>query len=395
MILDIAKLRAETPGTENVLHFNNAGAALMPRPVIDAVDRHFHREVETGGYEAAGEAAGRHAAIYDSAAKLIGAKASEIALVENATVAWQQAFYSFRFNPGDRILTAEAEYAANYVAYLQAAKRSGVEVVVVPNDETGALSLPALEDLVDDRVKLVSVTHVPTNGGLVNPAAGIGKIAKAARIPFLLDACQSVGQMPIDVDEIGCDIICATSRKYLRGPRGAGFLYVRSGLLESLEPPMIDHHAAPWTAPGRYELRPDARRFENWENNIAGQLGMGAAIDYAIDLGIGNIWERIRALSSLLRQRLTDLGGITIRDLGTNPCGIVTFSVDGADHLKLKSALRAEAINITVSDRSSTLLDMTARGLETVCRASVHCYNTEDEVERFCETLDRLRRKAA
>jgi selenocysteine lyase/cysteine desulfurase len=395
MTLDIERLRAETPGTRSVLHFNNAGAALMPRPVIDAVDRHFHREAETGGYEAAGEAAPRLAAIYDSAAKLIGATRDEIALVENATVAWQQAFYSFRFQPGDRILTAEAEYAANYVAYLQAAKRFGVEVIAVPNDETGALSLEALEKLVDDRVKLISVTHVPTNGGLVNPAAGIGRIAKAAGIPFLLDSCQSVGQMPVDVDEIGCDILCATSRKYIRGPRGAGFLYVRSTLLDRLEPPMIDHHAAPWVAPDRYELRPDARRFENWEFNVAGQLGMGAAIDYALDLGLDNIWQRIRAIATLLRQRLTDLGGITIRDLGSAPCGIVTFTAEGIDHSAMKSALRAEGINITVSVASSTLLDMTARGLGDVCRASVHCYNTEEEVEQFCEAIDAFRRKTA
>ncbi len=389
--MDIERLRRDTPGTGHVLHFNNAGAALMPQPVLDAVNTHFQREALTGGYEAAGEAAAQHAAVYSSIATLIGAQASEIALVENATVAWQLAFYAFAFQPGDRIITAQAEYAANYVAYLQVARKYGVEIDVVPNDESGALSVEALTGMIGKRTKLISITHVPTNGGLVNPAEEIGKLAKAAGIPYLLDACQAVGQLPIDVDRIGCDILTATSRKYLRGPRGAGFLYVRDSLLQTLEPPMLDHHAAPWVAAGEYRVRPDARRFENWENNIAGQLGLGAAVDYTLALGQDAIWERIQHLATRLRQRLGDITGVTIRDLGPNPCGIVTFTVDGTDLPKLKTDLRAEQINITVSDASSTRLDMEARGLAKLGRASVHCYNTEDEIEQFCAAVDRLK----
>tara|TARA_R110002110_G_scaffold60713_4_gene170785 strand:- start:465 stop:1634 length:1170 start_codon:yes stop_codon:yes gene_type:complete len=389
--MDIDRLRRDTPGTEHVLHFNNAGAALMPQPVLDAVNNHFLREALTGGYEAAGEAATQHAAIYQSIATLIGAQASEIALVENATVAWQLAFYAFTFAPGDRIITAQAEYAANYVAYLQVARKYGVEIDVVPNDESGALSVEALAGMIGKRTKLISITHVPTNGGLVNPAAEIGKLAKAAGIPYLLDACQAVGQMPIDVDQVGCDILTATSRKYLRGPRGAGFLYVRDSLLQKLEPPMLDHHAAPWVAAGEYRVRGDARRFENWENNIAGLLGLGAAVDYTLALGQDAIWERIQHLAARLRQRLGDVTGATIRDLGQNPCGIVTFTLDGTDLPKLKTDLRAEQINITVSDASSTRLDMESRGLAKLGRASIHCYNTEDEIEQFCAAVDRLK----
>ncbi|MEQ9199494.1 MAG: aminotransferase class V-fold PLP-dependent enzyme [Rhodospirillales bacterium] len=384
-------MRRETPGTEHVLHFNNAGAALMPQPVLDAVNSHFRREALTGGYEAAGEAAARHAAVYQSIATLIGAQTSEIALVENATVAWQLAFYAFDFRPGDRIITAQAEYAANYVAYLQVARKYGVEIDVVPNDESGALSVEALAGMIGKRTKLISITHVPTNGGLVNPAAEIGKLAKAAGIPYLLDACQAVGQLPVDVDRIGCDILTATSRKYLRGPRGAGFLYVRDSLLQQLEPPMLDHHAAPWVAAGEYRVRPDARRFENWENNIAGQLGMGAAVDYTLALGQDAIWERIQHLATRLRQRLGDVPGVTIRDLGPNPCGIVTFTLDGTDLPQLKTDLRAEQINITISVAASTRLDMEARGLAKLGRASVHYYNTEDEIERFCAAVERLK----
>ena len=220
MPIDIERARRDTPAASEVLHFNNAGAALMPAPVLQAQLRHLQLEAEAGGYEAAAAADDRIEAIYDSIARLLNADRTEIALVENATVAWDMAFYSVGFAAGDRILTAEAEYLSNYIAFLQVARRSGAVVDVVPSDEAGELDVEALERMIDRRVKLIAITHVPTNGGLVNPAAAIGRIARAHGILYLLDACQSVGQMPIDVAAIGCDMLSATGRKYLRGPRG-------------------------------------------------------------------------------------------------------------------------------------------------------------------------------
>jgi len=262
MTLDLSRLRAETPGVANRIHLNNAGAALMPDPVIAAIKDHIDLEAAIGGYEAKDQEAARIEGVYDSIARLIGASREEIALVENATVGWDLVFYAFDFEPGDRILTARAEYAANYIAYLQVAKRTGAVIEAIPDDGDGVLDPAALEAMIDDRVKLISITWIPTNGGLVNPAAEVGRIARARGVPYLLDACQAVGQMPVDVDALGCDFLSATGRKFLRGPRGTGFLYVRRAALAGLEPPMIDHFGATWTGPESYTLRDDARRFE-------------------------------------------------------------------------------------------------------------------------------------
>jgi len=390
MSFDLVRARRETPGCTHVLHFNNAGAALMPRPVVAALVDHIRLEVRIGGYEAAEREEARVEHAYDALARLLNCAREEIAIVENATRAWDMAFYAFAFKQGDRILTAQAEYASNVISFLQTARRTGCSIDVVPNDETGQLSIAALERMIDARVKLIAVTHVPTNGGLVNPAAEIGHIANAAGVPFLLDACQSAGQMPLDVRAIGCDMLSATGRKYLRGPRGIGFLYVRKGLIETLEPPFLDLHAARWTTADCYELREDARRFENWETNHGAKLALGVAADYALGWGLDAIYARIRQLADRLRDRLSGIPGVIVRDIGAERCGIVTFTLDGKDPAALKRALAERDMNVTVSTRFSTRFDMEARALDSVVRASVHYYNSEAELERFARAIEEL-----
>jgi selenocysteine lyase/cysteine desulfurase len=391
-MLTLDRIRTDTPATAECAYLHNAGAALMPRPVVTAIKDHIDLEAKIGGYAAARQEEKRCEAVYASLARLLKAAPQEIAVTENATIAWQMAFYSLKFGPGDRILTAEAEYAANYVAFLHVAKRTGAVVEVVPSDAMGELDLEALERMIDRRVKLIAVTWVPTNGGLTNPAAAIGHIARAHGVPYLLDACQAVGQMPVDVEELQCDILSATGRKFLRGPRGTGFLYVSKSLLDRLEPPMLDHYAAPWVARDRYELRPDARRFESWENNYATRLGLGAAVDYALAIGIEEIEQRCRMLSRRLRAGLSDIAGVTLRDLGRNPSAIVSFTIDGVDARDVVKRADEARITIGASDPASTRIDAEKRRLPGLVRASPHYYNTEEEIDRLIELCEEISR---
>jgi cysteine desulfurase/selenocysteine lyase len=387
--LDLDLARRETPGCERVIHLNNAGAALMPEQVIDAVTAHIRLEAQRGGYEAEQSAADRLNAVYDSLAALLNGKPSEVAVVENATRAWDMAFYAIKLGPGDRILTSMAEYASNFIAFLQRSRISGASVEVVPNDESGQLSISDLERMLDERVRLVAVTHVPTNSGLVNPAEKIGKVVRQSGAIYMLDACQSVGQLPVDVQRIGCDVLSTTGRKYLRGPRGVGALWVREELAKRLEPPLLDLHAATWTSTDAYEIRPDARRFENWEANIAAKLGLGAAVDYLQTFGIEAIWSRITGLAGELRLLLSEVQGVTIVDPGTVRGGIVSFTC-GIPPKEVLAALRGQGINVWTSGVTSTRLDMEARQLVEVVRASVHYYNSSDELLSFQQALHAL-----
>jgi len=384
---DFEKARLETPGCRHVTHFNNAGAALQPQCVLDAVTEHQQLEARIGGYEAAERHNQRLEKVYTSIANLIGCSVDEVALVENATRAWDMAAYAIPLGPGDRVLCANAEYASNYIALLQLCKRSGATLEAIPDDAHGQVSLQALEARLDDRVKLVSLTHVPTNGGLVNPAVEVGRLVRPSNAYYLLDACQSAGQLALDVAEIDCDFLTVTGRKYLRGPRGTGFLFVRREVCERLEPPFLDLHSAVWLSTDRYEVRRDARRFECWEANLAARLGLGAAVDYALSWGLASIEKRVTALAQRIRTNLAAVPGVRVHDLGKQRCGIVSFTIDGKEPDAIRRALLDKRINVSITDRGSTLLDMDQRKLVGMIRASVHYYNTEEEIDLLVENV--------
>ncbi|MBV9952532.1 MAG: aminotransferase class V-fold PLP-dependent enzyme [Acidimicrobiia bacterium] len=389
MTIDVERARSLTPGCREVVHLNNAGAALMPQPVVDALHAHIDREAAIGGYDAADEAADRLAATYESIARLIGARSDEIAFVDSATRAWHSGFHAVPLAPGQRILTTSAEYASNAMSIGQVVARTGAEAVLLPDDERGAVDLGALDaELERGDVGLVAVTHVATSNGAVTPVAEIGRRCRSAGVPYLLDACQSVGQLRVDVDEIGCDLLAATGRKFLRGPRGTGFLYVRSSIVEQLVPPVVDLRAAEWTGPFSYRFHADARRFETWERSVAGHLGLGAAVDHLLGWGIDAVEERVVALAEQLRIRLADVAGVRVHDKSGPRCGIVTFTREGVEAATLADQLSAAGVNVWVSPGAESHLDLIPRGLASgVVRASVHYYNTEAELDRAIEVI--------
>ena len=389
-MFDLARLRAETPATQTIIHFNNAGAALMPDAVYNAQADHLALERRVGGYEAARLAAPQLTAFYTEFAALLNCDPKEIAYTENATRAWDMAFYALPLQQGDRILTHITEYVSNYLAFLHQAKRRGLHIDVVPSDATGQIDIQALDAMVTPAHKLIAITHVPSQSGLVNPAAAVGAIARKHDLIYLLDACQSVGQVAIDVQEIGCHILSGTGRKFLRGPRGTGFLYVSNTIVDTLDPPFIDLTAAQWTDDHTYTLAPGAMRFENWESNVAGRIGLTAAVSYARAIGMGSIAGRTATLAQTLRDALITIPGVTVHDQGQQKCGIVTFTKRGVLPETIYTTLRDAQINVSVTPLTYARLDLGARGLAAVVRASVHYYNDEAEVDRFIAALRRI-----
>ncbi len=389
MSIDLAAVRADTPACKNLLHFNNAGASLTAQPVYDTVIAHLDLERRIGAYEAEEAASETLEDFYDAMAEMLSCHRDEIAYIENATRAWDMAFYSLPLEAGDQILTHSSEYASNYLAYLQQARRRGLNIEVVPSDRYGQIDVAALESMINEHTRLISINHVPTQSGLVNPAEKVGEIASKNGIFYLLDACQAVGQMPVDVSRIKCDLLTGTGRKFLRGPRGTGFLYVRRSILGQLDPPFIDLRAGNWIDQDSFEFAPGAKRFENWESYVAGRVGLTHAVRYALDIGLDSIQSRVVELAEQLRARLARIKGITVRDPGEHKCGIVTFHKQDEEAFKLAARLRASQINISVTTPASARLDSQFSGQQDIARASVHYFNSEEEVERFCEILGR------
>ncbi len=390
--LDLDRLRIETPGCRNRIHLNNAGAALMPQRVLELMQAHLRLEAEVGGYEAADEAAERIESAYTEVAGLLGAEARNIAVAENATAAFALALSAFDFQPGDVILTTRNDYVSNQLMYLSLGRRLGVEVVRAEDAADGGVDPQSVRELIRRRrPRLVAVTHVPTNSGLVQPVEAIGEICKEAEVPYLVDACQSVGQLPLDVRRLRCDFLSATARKFLRGPRGVGFLFVSDRTLEDgLAPLYPDMRGAAWTGADDFQLVADARRFENWEFNYAGVIGLGEAAHYAREVGIERGGARARELAADLRERLSAVPGVRVLDRGLALCAIVTAEVAGRGAEDLVRNLRQRAINTSASLREYAVIDMDEKGAASAVRLSPHYYNTREEVDAAVEAIAEL-----
>jgi cysteine desulfurase / selenocysteine lyase len=383
---EIQAFRAETTGTTEHIHLNNAGASLPPDIVVNTMVDFLREEALHGGYETEAKYRARLDHTHALIAQLIHAHADEIALVENASAAWDIAFNGLDFQPGDEVITSEMEYISNVLGLLNAQKLYGIVIKMIPNDAEGNFSIEALEAAISTRTSLIAMTHVPSTAGNVLPAAAIGKVASKHHIVYLLDACQSVGQMPVDVQVIGCDMLAVTGRKYLRGPRGSGFLYVRRQMLNKLKLLFFDGRTVSSVNQQGFVVREDSRRFEWYEKNPAVVLGLQKAVEYALNIGVERIWQRVQHLAFLLRQRLQELG-IVVYDQGDELCGIVTFSIPGVPAAEVKTKLGAKNINVHIGLAQSTLYYMNRKGLDGVVRASVHYYNTEEEIEMVCQEL--------
>ncbi|MCK2242817.1 MULTISPECIES: aminotransferase class V-fold PLP-dependent enzyme [unclassified Crossiella] len=391
--LDLAALRADTPGCESVVHFNNAGCGLLARPVLAAMQEHLDLEARIGGYEASAAQAGQVRDFYAALAELINCKPENIAFAGSATHAYTKALSAIPFERGDVILTTRNDFISNQIAFLALRKRFGVEVVHAPDHADGTgVDVEAMAALMRTRrPRLVAVTHVPTNSGLVQPIAEIGRHCRELGLLYLVDACQTVGQFEIDVEEIGCDLLSSTCRKYLRGPRGSGFLYVSDRVLrEGYEPLFIDMYGARWVEPGRYQPVASAARFEEWEFPYSTLLGCAAAARYALKVGMAEVERYSPALGADLRARLAEVPGVRVLDRGPRLSAMVTFAIAGWDSAAFKTALDQRGINSALSFRELAQFDFADKQVDWALRLSPHYYNTQDEVAQVAAAVAEL-----
>lgn len=381
--------RADTPGVLHRNHLNNAGAGLMTSGVVDAMVGHLQLEAEIGGYEAADARADVVARTYDAVAELIGAASRNVAIVGNATQGFVQSLSSFDLRPGDVIITSRSDYTSYQIQFISLAHRLGVQIVHAPDLPGGGIDPQALREILRSApCRLVHISWVPTHSGLVQDVEAVGAVCEEAGVPFLVDACQAAGQIPIDVARLRCDYLSVTARKFLRGPRGIGFLYVSDPALARGDHPLfVDMRGATWEAPDRYRLEDTARRHEDWEFPYALVVGLGAAARYATEVGVAAGGERAFRLAADLRRRLNAIDGVRTLDPGTDPCAIVTAAVDGWHASDIVSALRARRINASATLRWFGLLDLTARGVESAVRLSPHYYNTDEEIDEAANAI--------
>jgi selenocysteine lyase/cysteine desulfurase len=388
----LERWRRETPGTTDRIHLNNAGAALMPQEVLDACKAHLDLEARIGGYEAADARAADVSRVYADVGRLIGAANENIAIVPNATAGFIQSISSFDLEPGDVIVTTRSDYTSYQITFLSLAERLGIVVRHAEDLPEGGVDPESVRDLASDRrCRLVHVSWVPTHSGLIQDAAAVGEVCESLDVPYLLDACQAVGQIPIDVTRLKCDYLTATARKFLRGPRGIGFMYASDKALDRGDHPLfVDMRGATWVEPDQYEIAPTAMRYEDWEFSYALVLGLGAAAAYAVDVGIGVASARAFSLARRLRDGISSMPGARVLDGGREQCAIVTAMFDGRDARKIVQGLKARNINTSASLRWYGLLDFSAKDVDAAVRISPHYYNTEDEIDRTLEAIREL-----
>jgi cysteine desulfurase/selenocysteine lyase len=385
--IDISDVRADTPGCEHVIHFSNAGSSLPTSQALEAQIDYLRLEASSGGYEAMADAASNLDNFYSAAGALLNCSPHEVSFVSGASEAWWRAFLAVDLKPGDRVLVGSTEFQSAPFGLMQARNR-GVVVDVIPNTRTGQVDVSALESMLDGSVKLVGLTQIAMSNGLVNPAAQVGAIVAQSDALYLLDACQAVGQMPVDVKDIKCDFLTATGRKWMRGPRGTGMLYVRDSIVGDLIDPVFVHgRSALWDSTNTYRPLAGSARFELGEANHSGKVGLGVAIDYALRLGLDAIADRVGSLADQMRIQLEMVPDVRVTDIGPDLCGIVTFTTEALPVSEVSHELRQRGINTSSPGASNSRWMFESMGVDEIVRASPHYYNTEEEVDVFVRAL--------
>lgn len=388
----IAQLRQETPACHDIIHFNNAGASLTPLPVSQSVYHHLQLEERLGGYEAAAINAAKSQAFYPAVARLLNTNAQNIAFASSATDAYNRALTAIPFVAGDLILTTENDYVSNHIAFLQIAKRFGVEVLCAREDDQGGVDLDNMLQLIrDKRPKLVAVTHMPTSSGLIQDVETIGQACQQTDSWYIVDACQTAGQLPLDVGTIACDFLSATFRKFLRGPRGTGFLYVSDrALAAGLCPQYLDLHSANWISNTSYQPQADARRFEQWERNHALLQGATAAALYAQQIDLEKIAGQTAFLARQLREQLQTIPQLQLLDQGNQLGAIVTCYHPAANPQQLLQQLRARKIHTSINWLDYARYDFQRKEVPWALRLSPHYYNTIEEINNLSKEIFKI-----
>lgn len=391
--MNIEQLRLETPGVAFKNHLNNAGAALPSQVVVQTLLNGIREEAEIGGYEFAEKYVEDINDFYEVAAQLLNTSPHNIAFTTNATDSYNRALSSISFQVGDIILTTDDDYVSNQLAFMQLGQRNGVKVVRAKCLPTGGVDIASVADLIKKhQPKLVAVTHVPTNSGLIQDVVAIGKLCRANETLYLVDACQSVGQMEVNAVEIGCDFLTATYRKWLRGPRGTGLLYVSNRVLESdLAPHFIDLRGSVWESENEYSLANTAKRFELWEKSYPLMLGAKAAMQYALQIGMPCIETRIKQLADYTRDNLMALKKVEVLDQGQQRCSIVTLHMADANPDQLIAGFAAKDINVSYARKVNALIDFNKKKVDWALRISPHYYNTKAEIDDAIEVLNKWR----
>ncbi len=384
------RLREDTPQANARIHLDNCGSSLMPRPVVSRIKQAFERDIAVGGYVAQEQQAEDLEQAYGSLTRLFGGSVSDYAFVGSAVDGWTKAFYSLPLTAGSNLVTAFNEYCSNFVAYLQVAKTRGVEIRVARQASGGGIDLDHLRSLIDDKTALISISHMPSSSGEINQVAEVGAIAREFNVIYQLDACQSAGHVPVNVEAIGCHIMTGTARKFLRGPRGIGFLYVNEEARNRMEPVVLTNQSAAWTSRDAYTLRDDTRVFEAWERSIVNQLGFGAAIDYLLDLGVEKAAAGIASNAKYLREGLAQVSGVKVECPPSATSAIITFNKNGLAPTDIKARLEAQNIAVQVASVAHTRLDLEDRGVESAVRVSPHYYNNQGDFDGFLTALDAL-----